>query len=212
MSRGFFITFEGIDGCGKSTQTKFLKEKLENIGLDVVVTREPGGCPISEKIREILLDKENSSMNCYTEALLYAAARTQHVNEVIVPALEAGKIVICDRFIDSSIAYQGIAREIGVENIMDINRFALQNCMPDATIFLYYNPEDSFKRMDSRTEHDRLESENGEFFKKVFSGFCQAASIFSDRTIVVNPSGTKYETSELIFKQITGLLEKRGIL
>jgi dTMP kinase len=132
--KGLFISIEGPDGSGKSTQIKLLRDYLQNKGYDIALTREPGGTQISEKIRNIILDKENKSMHSRTEALLYAASRAQHVEEIIKPALKENKIVICDRFVDSSLIYQGIGRGLGIENIYDLNLFAMQDVIPDLTL------------------------------------------------------------------------------
>lgn len=212
MGKGFFITFEGVDGCGKSTQMRFLNEYLNEIGIETVVTREPGGCAISEKIRELLLSKENREMQAYTEALLYAAARVQHIEEVILPAMREGKIVLCDRYIDSSIAYQGFGRELTIEKVLEINRYAVEHCMPDATFFLEYAPEQAFVRMNEEKEHDRIESEPDAFFKRVFDGFKITAELFQERIIKINPCGSKYETHEIIKARAIALLKEKGIL
>ena len=155
--RGKFITIEGTDGSGKSTQIELLMDYLRKKGADVIFTREPGGTQISEKIREIILDVDNSEMTGITEALLYAAARSQHVEEKIIPALEAGKIIICDRFVDSSIAYQGAARGLGAEKIMGINEAALHGIMPDMTLFFDLSPEKGILRKKNERALDRLE-------------------------------------------------------
>ena len=139
MKKGLFITIEGPDGSGKSTQIEKLRVYLEKKGYKAILTREPGGTEISEKIRNIILDKNNKEMNNMTEALLYAASRAQHVAEVIKPALEMGETVICDRFIDSSIAYQGYGRGIG-EPVRVINEYAVAGCMPDITFLLKLDP------------------------------------------------------------------------
>ena len=199
MRKGLFITFEGVDGCGKSTQMRFLAEYLiEEKGMDVVLTREPGGCSVAEQIREILLDKQNSEMNGYTEALLYAAARVQHIDEVILPAVRAGKIVLCDRYLDSSIAYQGYARGIGIERVLQMNRYAVENCMPDWTIFMDYHPKKAFSRMNPAKERDRLELEDGAFFEKVYEGFQKAAELAPERIMKIQVEGSKWETKEKI--------------
>ena len=152
MNRGFFITFEGGDGSGKSTQISILKESLIEKGYDVILTREPGGTDISEKIRELILDPENGEMEDITEAYLYAAARAQLVRQLIKPALEEGKVVICDRFVDSSIAYQGFGRGLG-DAVGVINTYAVDDCMPDLTILLKLDPERGSSRIAGR-EHD----------------------------------------------------------
>lgn len=207
--KGLFITFEGVDGCGKSTQLRFLGEYLSQEGYDVVFTREPGGCALAEKIRELLLDVGNSEMDEKTEALLYAAARAQHVAQVIRPALEMGKIVLCDRFIDSSLAYQGVGRGLGIKNIMEINRFAIGGIMPDKTFFLDYPPELAFERMSKKRVHDRLEQEEMQFHQLLYSGFVELTGLYPERVIRVDANGNKLETSEKIKKIMVDILSAR---
>ena len=163
MKRGYFITFEGPDGAGKSTQIEYLKEYLEDRGLEYLFTREPGGTRISEKIRDMLLDKENCDLTARTEALLYAASRAQLVEDVIQPALNEGKIVVSDRYIDSSIAYQGFGRDLG-EKVTEINKFAVNDLEPDLTFLLMISPDDVKARLDQQNL-DRLESEDFDFKK-----------------------------------------------
>lgn len=169
--RGKFITVEGTDGAGKSTQIKLLVTYLQEKGFEVVVTREPGGTPISEKIREIILDVKNSEMSDITEALLYAASRAQHICEKIKPAVEAGKVVICDRFVDSSITYQGYARGLQMSLIEDVNRYAVDGMTPDATLFLDMKPELGIARKKNVQNLDRIEKETLEFHYKVYNGY-----------------------------------------
>lgn len=171
MAKGYFITFEGPDGSGKSTQIGLLKEFLEIKGFDVLETREPGGTRISEKIRDIILDTENTEMNPVTEALLYAASRAQHVHEVIKPAISEGKIVICDRYVDSSIVYQGVARGLGIEAVSRINSIAIQGVMPDLTFLFDMDPEAALNRKVSDSGGDRLELEDIKFHKMVYNGY-----------------------------------------
>ena len=165
-----FITFEGPDGSGKSTQIELLKGFLKEKGYDVVISREPGGCPLSEEVRRLLLDPAYE-VNPVAEALLYAAARAQHVTEVIKPALEAGKMVLCDRFIHSSLAYQGYGRGLGEEMVMTINRPALQGIWPDATFFFDLSVADALERKSAQKELDRLESAGEDFHGRVIEGF-----------------------------------------
>ena len=172
MKQGLFLTLEGVDGCGKSTQLCFLTEYLKQKGLDVLLTREPGGCAISEQVREILLSPENKAMSAETEMLLYAAARTQHIAEKILPALEAGKVVLSDRYLDSSIAYQGYGRELGEARVRQINWYAIERCMPDATFLFLLEVDRSFERIrQGRESKDRLEQESRGFFERVDFGF-----------------------------------------
>ena len=170
--KGYFITFEGPDGSGKTTQINLLKEYLIKKGYDILVTREPGGTPISEAIREIILDTKYEEMNPVTEMLLYAASRAQHVAQLIKPALAQGKIVLCDRFVDSSIAYQGVGRNLGIEIVEEINKVALQGIVPDLTLFFDIDPEIGLKRgMGRGRKADRLELEDIAFHKKYTRDF-----------------------------------------
>lgn len=169
--KGIFITFEGPDGSGKTTQINMLREYLVEMGYDVVLTREPGGTFISEKIRNLILDPENKGMSPVCEALLYAASRAQHVHEVIIPSLDLGKVVICDRFVDSSIVYQGYARELGETMVETINGYAVQGRMPDVTFLITLPPEIGIQRKNSGGKLDRLEMENILFHKKVYEGY-----------------------------------------
>ena len=162
---------EGPDGAGKSTQIALLKEYLEQKGYESVLTREPGGTKISEKIRNLILDRENMEMGREAEMMLYAAARAQLVHEVIKPALEMGKAVICDRYIDSSAVYQGIAREIGIETVYQINECAIQGIWPDLTIHLDLDAEEGIKRKKNQAQLDRMELETMEFHKNVVQGY-----------------------------------------
>lgn len=170
--KGLFITFEGPDGSGKTTQTKLLKDYLENKGFEVVLTREPGGTELGEDIRRILLDLKHKDMDEKAEMLLYAAARAQHVSKLIKPALLEGKIVLCDRFVDSSYAYQGVGRELGIELVEQVNEIALSGVYPDLTIFLNVEPRMGLLRSAlSKGLPDRLESEEIGFHEKVREGF-----------------------------------------
>ena len=207
MSKGYFITFEGPDGCGKTTQIELVKEYLSSKGFDIVLTREPGGTPISEKIRAILLDPDNKEESGVTEALLYAASRAQHVAEKIKPALEEGKVVLCDRFMDSSLAYQAYARGLG-EDVISINMFAIQGCSPDLTIFLDLDPEIGQKRQVERGKLDRLEQEGLSFQKKVYDGYQQLIKKYPDRIKVVNADRDPDSISKDIICLIQSLLER----
>ena len=207
---GLFIVFEGADGCGKSTQLRFLAEYLEGRGLHVVKTREPGGCPVAEKIREILLDNTNEEMAAETEALLYAAARAEHVRHVIKPAVDSGKVVLCDRYILSSIAYQGYGRQLDIDTVWDINRFAVQDYMPDVTVFLDVPPERGFERMHRRQELDRLENAGMSFHQRVFDGFQKLSQ--RDDVMSVDASGTKFDTLDIIKERLMPLFKNAGLL
>ncbi|MBH9968570.1 dTMP kinase [Rossellomorea oryzaecorticis] len=195
MKQGRFITVEGPDGAGKSTILNELYNKLVEEGRDVVKTREPGGVSIAEQIREVILNKENTAMDIRTEALLYAAARRQHLVEVVIPALEKGSIVICDRFIDSSLAYQGKGRDIGMTEVMNINQFAIEDKMPDLTLYFDITPEEGLKRIaghDGR-EVNRLDLESLDFHQKVYEGYQSLIEQYPDRIKVVDASKSKEE-------------------
>ncbi|MDY5607357.1 MAG: dTMP kinase [Lentihominibacter sp.] len=206
MREGYFISFEGGDGSGKSTQIQILREFLEERGYDVILTREPGGTPISEKIRSIILDKANSEMDDMTEALLYAAARAQLVSQVIRPALEEGKVVICDRFVDSSMAYQAYARGLG-DSVKTINAFAVGDCLPDLTILLKVNPQVGSSRIGNR-ERDRIELASSDFHKKVYEGYLQLEKLYPERIVGIDAADTIENISGIISERIAGLLER----
>ncbi|HJV30972.1 MAG TPA: dTMP kinase [Bacillales bacterium] len=186
MKNGLFITFEGPEGAGKSTIISMLSDKLHN----VLFTREPGGIEIAEQIRRVILAKENTAMDPRTEALLYAAARRQHLIEKVKPALENGKTVICDRFVDSSLAYQGYARGLGIDEVFNINQFAIENMMPDLTLYFDIEPEVGLKRISSHNgrEVNRLDLENIEFHQKVREGYHILLERFPERIIKVDAS------------------------
>ncbi len=201
--KGVFITFEGIDGCGKSTQTALCKEWLESLGRSVLLVREPGGTILGEKIRELLLDKKNCSMAPMTELFLFEAARAQIVEETIKPALTEGKAVICDRFFDSSYAYQGCARDLGAEMVSRLNMDATGGLAPDITFFLDISVDEVIRRREGRGgEKDRIESAGDAFQEKVRNGFIRAAS--EDKRIVTIDASAAPED---IFKQIQEKLE-----
>lgn len=204
MNSGIFITFEGGDGAGKSTQIRLAKEYIESRGYEVVLTREPGGTQIGEKIRDILLDRENSAMDPMTEAMLYAASRAQHVREVIIPALEAGKVVISDRFIDSSFAYQAYARGLG-ESVFVINSYAIGDYLPDATFLLKVDPAIGKKRLVPGQE-DRIELEKLDFHQKVYDGYCRLEKMYPDRIIGIEAERPIDEISSVIQESLERLL------
>lgn len=199
-----FITFEGPDGSGKSTIIKKVYERLVNDGFDIVLTREPGGTPIAEKIRDIILDNSNVALDARTEALLYAASRRQHLVEKIRPALKEGKIVICDRFLDSSLAYQGGGRNLGVQNVLNINLFATENTYPDLTLFFDIDPELGLKRVsqDKKRVADRLDNENENFHEKVYSTFKEIVKTNSQRIITIDASKSIEEVTECAYRTI----------
>lgn len=181
MKEGFFITIEGTDGSGKSTQIGLIKKYLEGKGHDVVLTREPGGTNISEKIRNIILDTGNAEMGDMTEMLLYASARAQLVSEIIKPAVDGGKIVICDRFVDSSYAYQSFGRGIDLKVVEDTNRIAMDGVEPDITFFFDLDPEIAMKRRRNASVADRIEKEKMEFHRRVYGGYKRLIEIYPER-------------------------------
>ncbi|HKI92891.1 MAG TPA: dTMP kinase [Gaiellaceae bacterium] len=176
-----FITFEGADGSGKSTQAELLRAALAAEGRDVVLTREPGGTELGERIRALLLD--GGHMSPWAEATLFAASRAQHVDEVILPALERGADVVCDRYLDSSLAYQGIARGLGVEEVLELNLRATHHLLPDATVLLLVDPEEAARRSG---ETDRLEREGGDFRARVDAAYRRLAERFPERILVAD--------------------------
>ncbi len=204
--RGKFITFEGCEGSGKSTQLKLLSEYLKSAGVDFITSREPGGSEISEDIRRIILNGKYTSMCDECEALLYAASRVQHIKEVIEPALAAGKLVVCDRFVDSSFAYQGYARGLGEQFIKNINAFALEKYTPDLTVFLDIVPKDAFARKHGADDSDRMEKQGLAFHQKVYEGYKQLQKY--PRFCPVDCSGDKWQTAE----NIKNLLKSRNII
>jgi dTMP kinase len=185
MYKGKLITFEGIDGCGKTTQINLLKEYLLIKGYNAMILREPGGTSIGEEIRKILLYNKNY-IYPVTEALLYAASRAQLLAEIIIPALDEGKIIIMDRFVDSSLVYQGYARGLGIEKIMEINRIATYGIKPDLTIFFDITPENALTRRKTRKQNDRFEEENMEFYEKVYEGYHKLINLEPERFVVIN--------------------------
>lgn len=208
MSKGLFITIEGTDGAGKSTQIPFIKGFLEKKGYKVLLTREPGGTQIGEKIRDLLLDKENKEMCDMTEALLYAASRAQHVKEFIVPALKEGKAVLCDRFVDSSIVYQGKGRELGLETVKSINDFATCGLEPDLTILLDLDPEKGLERVKENSAVDRLEQEKLDFHKKVYEGYKDLSNLYPNRIKVISADQSIQKISNDIENKLEILLKE----
>jgi dTMP kinase len=186
--KGIFITFEGPDGAGKTTILNMLSEEFREKGIEAVFTREPGGIRIAEQIREVILNKENTEMDSRTEALLYAAARRQHIVEKVIPALNEGKLIICDRFIDSSLAYQGYAREIGADDVYTINMFAIDGVMPVVTLYFDIEPERGLMRISGNDgrEVNRLDLEKMDFHLKVQQGYKHLIDKFPERIKVIN--------------------------
>lgn len=206
--RGYFVSFEGPDGAGKST---VLKEVLNQIGLELktqyLVTREPGGSKIAEKIRDIILNPANDKMDNKTEALLYAASRSQHVEEIIRPALKEGKVVFSDRYVDSSLAYQGAGRDLGIQKVKQINDFATDKLDPDLTFFLDLDPEVGLKRIEKLRpgQEDRLEQENLAFHKKVYAGFLKVKETYPERFVTVDAT----QPIDQVVAQVIATLKQR---
>lgn len=207
VPRGFFLSMEGPDGCGKTTQANLLEQSLRQLGFDLVRTREPGGCPISEKIRQIILDTENAEMCGTCEALLYAASRAQHVHQVIRPAVEAGKVVLSDRFVDSSVAYQGGGRAMGVDMIRQINEPAVDGMLPDATVYLAIDHTTAMTRRLSASRPDRLEMESGAFHGRVQAAYEELIDRDRQRFIVVSGDQPVEEIARQVLRQVLQRLE-----
>lgn len=208
---GLFITIEGTDGSGKTTQINLLANYLESKGYKVITTREPGGTPISEKLREIIIDKNNTEMTDITEALLYAASRAQHISQVITPALNDGYIVISDRFLDSSIVYQGFARGMSEKLIRSINKYSVGELEPDITFFFKLKPEDGIIRKEKQQELDRLESEKQSFHQRVYDGYIRLAKRNKDRIKVIDALKSIDTIQNEIIRHIEELISKYNI-
>ncbi len=208
--KGLFITFEGLDGSGKTTQMKILSDYLKNLGFDVVTTIEPGGTKIGRKIREILLDKENHGISSRAETLLFLASRAELVSEVISPALKEGKIVLCDRFFDSTVVYQGIARGLGEKEILKMNLWATGGIVPDITFLLSVKVSKGKKRMyaaDKKT--DRIELEKDSFKEKIYKGYLDIAKKNKERIVVIDGEDSIENISEEIKSKVRAYLEKK---
>ena len=199
-----FITFEGGEGSGKSTAIKTLADRLSKEGYEVILTREPGGTPISEQIREIILNKKNTEMDGMTEALLYAAARRQHIVEKVLPALKEGKIVFSDRFLDSSLAYQGGARGLGIDRVYELNQYATDGLLPDLTVFFELKPEVGIARIEANNQREvnRLDVEKMEFHQRVHDSFMELARRFPERFLIVDAAKSPKEVAEEAYKII----------
>ena len=200
--RGYFLSVEGPDGSGKTTQVRLLEERLLAFGFDVYRTREPGGCPIAEKIRQLLLDPANGEMSDVTEALLYAAARAQHVRQVIAPRVEAGQLVLCDRFVDSSVAYQGGGRELGVGQVRQINAPAVAQLMPDATVYLDIDHVAAMKRRSAATALDRLELQAEAFHGRVEAAYREIVAAEPERFVKVDAAQPPERVAEDIWRRV----------
>lgn len=205
---GVFITFEGGEGSGKTTIANMIQKTLAQEGYHVVLTREPGGVEIAEKIRDIIHDVKYINMDRKTEALLYAASRRQHLVEKVIPALENDAIVICDRFVDSSMVYQGIARGIGIDEVYQMNLFATENILPKRTIFFDIQPEDGLKRVyeNKDREVNRLDLENIDFHRKVYQGYLSLCDKFPNRIVKIDASLDIDDVYQQVLKKIREIL------
>ena len=208
MNKGRFITIEGCEGVGKSTLIAGLKNYIEQTGQTAIFTREPGGTDVAEKIRAVILDANNKAMTNVAELLLYASARAQHTEEKILPAVADGKLVICDRYSDSTLAYQGYARQIDKQLIRSLNEVAERGVTIDATIFLDLDPVKGFLRKGGADKTDRLEQENLDFHRRVYQGFKEIAQLEPNRVISINAD----QSAEKVLEDVINALKQRGIL
>ncbi len=202
---GKFITIEGTDGSGKTTIIKYIEQYLIEKGYNVVITREPGGTEVSEKIRDILL---NFNVDAKTEALLFAASRREHILNKILPELEKGSIVLCDRFLDSSIAYQGYGRNLKIDDIIDINNYILESLMPDVTLYFDVDINLGISRTKKRDDNNRLDSEKIDFYTRIKEGYDNIAKNNSDRVITINANKNLEDVKRQSIEIIEGLIEK----
>ena len=209
---GIFITLEGPDGSGKSTITELIVEYLKDLNIDFIVTREPGGTSIGEDIRNIILDKKNTNMSPRTEALLYAASRSQHVYEKIRPALEEGKVVLSERFVLSSLVYQGIGRELGVSDVKAINDFGIEGVNPDLILFFDIDPVEALSRKTGENSGDRLEMEGINFHREVYNGYLKLISMYPENIKVIDASKSVVETFEEVKNELDKIFKKGGPL
>lgn len=203
-----FVTIEGCEGVGKTYQTKLLRQYCEERGLNVVFTREPGGSDIAEQIRKIILDANNNEMDDMCEAFLYAASRIQHLKDIVKPALSQGKVVICDRYVDSSYVYQGLGRGLGLDKIVRLNEIAVGEYMPEFTVFLDLSPDNAFLRKGGADQNDRMEAVGYAFHRKVYEGYKRLIANDPDRFEVIDASGTKEQTQA----KLREVLIRRGVL
>lgn len=212
--RGIFITLEGGEGSGKTTVLQHLALFLEECGIVYMTTREPGGIDIAEQIRSLILNPANTAMDGRTEALLYAAARRQHLVEKVLPALKQGIVVLCDRYIDSSLAYQGHARGLGIEEVLSINSFATSGQMPDVTFYMDVEPEVGLARIAAGQgrEINRLDMEGIDFHTKVREGYLKVANRYPGRIKIIDASGSKEEVAEAIKREVIAVLKDFDVL
>lgn len=203
-----FITFEGGEGSGKSSVMRLVAERLEKEGHALITSREPGGTPIAEEIRNVILDKKNTAMDPRTEALLYAASRRQHLVEKVWPALKEGKLVLCDRYLDSSLAYQGGARHLGIDQVLGINMFATEGSFPDLTLLFDIEPEAGLERIAANKgrEVNRLDLEKMAFHHDVRAGFHELAKRYPERYVIIDASKPLEEVAEAAYQAIKNRL------
>lgn len=204
---GRFITFEGPEGSGKTSVMKAVAATLAAQGHEITTTREPGGIKIAEQIRKVLLDVDNTEMDARTEALLFAASRRQHMVEKVLPALNAGRIVLCDRFVDSSLAYQGVGRDLGIHEVYAINQFAIHDCLPDLTVFIDVPPSIGLKRVfDNGRDIDRLDVESARFHEKVYRGYQEIMATYPTRIKQVDGTQSLEKVTEAALSLIQAIL------
>ena len=203
MKRGLFITVEGTDGSGKTTQIGFMNDYFKGAGHEVLLTREPGGTRISEKVRSIILEPDHTEMGNITEFLLYSAARAQLVHEVIRPSLEKGMIVVCDRYVDSSYAYQGYGRGLDLKVLESISEIAIGGLIPDMTFFFDLDPETALNRRFASTLSDRIENERLEFHKRVYSGYLRLVDKYPERIRRIDAG----KSADSIWAEVRGILD-----
>ncbi len=202
-----FITFEGPEGSGKTSVIKSVAAMLKEAGHDVLTTREPGGVAIAEQIRHVMLDVDNEAMDAKTEALLFAASRRQHVVEVILPALKQGKIVICDRYVDSSLAYQGVGRGLGIDTVFSLNQFAIGDCMQNLTLFIDVPPTTGLNRVQTNGRHmDRLDLESLSFHERVYKGYRTLIERYQERIKVIDGTQSIDEVVEKALSHIRSIV------
>jgi dTMP kinase len=209
---GFFISLEGPEGAGKSTQAELLAENLKKAGLQVILTKEPGEGNIGGQIRRLILDPENTELKPKAEAMLYAADRAQHVESLLLPALAAGKIVICDRYVDSNLAYQGYGRGMDLDFLLEINQMATEGLMPELTVFLDLAPEAGLKRALKRSGADRMEQEKLDFHQRLYQGYKELAAKNPERIAVIKADQSQEEIAGQIEKICWSALKQKGII
>ena len=209
---GIFITLEGPDGSGKSTIVNLLSDYFSSSNIDYIFTREPGGTKIGEDIRNIILDNENTKMSARTEALLYAASRSQHIHEKIIPALQAGKVVLCERFVLSSLVYQGIGRGLGVEDVKAINNFGTKGLKPDLTLFFFFFSIVSLNRKMLGENVDRLELEGMEFHREVYNGYLELINKYPENIVIIDASKSEEEVFKQVKTEVEYIFNKGGMV